>query len=928
MPDGGDGLLERDGALELLEMTCRAVRDRSGTCVVVEALPGLGKTALLRAASRRASEQGVRVLHARGSPLETAYGFGVVRQLLDPVVNSPESLRDSVFAGEARFAERVFGLAAEGPAPDRYALLQALHRVTSRLVAERATLLVVDDAQWADELSLQYLAFLQNRLAQRPLGLVLATRPVTTAAPPPLLELVTSADHRVPLEPLSSAAAQQLVRELLPRVTPQACRAAYDMTGGNPLYLRQLALHGGELETPEELQELVARRITLLGEQATAVVRAVHVLGRSARPHLVARLAGVDVDRVRRVVGELVAAGVLTSGPVLEPVHPLVHDAIGAVLVGVLEPQLRLDAAHLLREEGHDDETVAALLLGAEPDGRGWVVETLRRAARAASARGAPGSAVPYLRRAVQELRGRPPCELLLELGGCEALVGDPQALEHLRRALDEAQDDAQITAAGLALGRTLTEVGSFGEALEALREARARLADPDGEEGVRLDMEAVTLGRLDLTTIAEVDRVLSRYEPPQGDRAVDKLVVANLSVEPLRRPGTAAQAVALARRALADGVLLRDQSPESHVLSYPVLVLFACDELAEAEQALSAMRDAAAACGSTTGFANALCWSSHVALRGGDVRAAEELARQAMAQMQAVGSAVLMPYALAFLSDALVERGELEQAAQLWTQSGMDGDLPPLLPANYLLHSRGVLRLALGRAEEAARDVAESGRREEFAGVHNPALWPWRSYLALSLHALGRLQDARTVVAEELARARAFGAPRPLGIALRTSGVVSPPEHAEPLLREAVEVLQDSPARLELARGQVELGAFLRRTGSRSAAREHLLRGLDAAVGLGADALAAQARAELAVAGARPRRSAVVGVEALTASERRVAELAARGLTNREIAARLVVSAKTVETHMHAVLRKLQVETRKQLAQQPELRAAAHDAE
>ena len=921
MRDGGSGqLLEREAALEELDQAIAAARDGRGTCAVVEALPGLGKTALLRAAAERAERQGLRVLNARGAPLETGYGFGVVRQLLEPVVRRPAAEPDTVFEGEARFAERVFTLAADGPAPDRYVLLQALHRLTARLCAERPTLLVVDDAQWADELSLHYLAFLQHRLEGLPLGLVLAARPVPVNAPPPLLTLVSSAATRVRLEPLSRAATQELVRSLVPQASPEACAAAYEVTGGNPLYLRQLTFPGGRLEAPEELQALVARRVTMLGEDATAVVRAVHVLGRSAQPRLVARLAGVDPDRVRGTVADLVSAGVLTAGSVLEPVHPLVRDALGALLLGGDEAQLRLEAARLLVDEGRDVEEVAALLLGTEPTTEGWVAAALQEAGRAVAARGAPGAAVPYLRRALLEPLGDQSGEVLLALGSCEMQVGDPAAVDHLRLALDRAADDAQVTAAGLALARALTERGLFTEALEALRRARARLAAPDAEAAVRLDMECVTLGRLDLTTIAEGDRILAAYGPPEGDRAVDKLVLANLCIEPVRRPGSADEAVALARRALADGILLDDQASESYVLSFPVLVLFAGDELDEAARALARMRAAATRRGSTLGYTNALCWSSHVALRAGDVPGAEQAAREAIDHIQATGSPVLMPFAVAFLSDALVERGDLEQAALLWAGAGLDGDLPPVLPANYLLHSRGVLRLAQGHAEQAALDLAESGRREEFAGVHNPAMWSWRSYLALALHAVGRTGDARAVVATELAQARAFGARRAIGIALRTSGVVAAPEPAEALLREAVEVLQDSPARLELARAQVELGAHLRRQGRRQAARDHLLRGLDSAQALGAGALAAQARQELAVAGARPRRSALVGVAALTASERRVAELAARGLTNREIAARLVVSGKTVETHMHAVLEKLEVGSRKELAKNPDL--------
>ena len=168
----------------------------------------------------------------------------------------------------------------------------------------------------------------------------------------------------------------------------------------------------------------------------------------------------------------------------------------------------------------------------------------------------------------------------------------------------------------------------------------------------------------------------------------------------------------------------------------------------------------------------------------------------------------------------------------------------------------------------------------------------PWRSDAALSLIALGDCREASRLCAEEIELARRWGASRGLGIALRAAGVAE--GGSIELLTEAVSVLRPSPARLELARALIDLGAAHRRAGSRARAREVLREGLDLAHALGGLALADRARRELVVAGGRPRRDAMRGRDALTPSELRVAQLAAAGQTNRQIAQALFVTQRT----------------------------------
>jgi DNA-binding CsgD family transcriptional regulator len=236
-------------------------------------------------------------------------------------------------------------------------------------------------------------------------------------------------------------------------------------------------------------------------------------------------------------------------------------------------------------------------------------------------------------------------------------------------------------------------------------------------------------------------------------------------------------------------------------------------------------------------------------------------------------------------------------------------GDEPDSLPFETVLQARGALLLALGEPQPALDTLRELGRRND-GWAPGVAVVQWRSWAALAASRLGDAAEAERLVGEEVELARRFGAPGGIGVGLRVAALVGERDLVA-RLQEAVEVLEGSALPLELARALVDLGAALRHERKPRDAREPLRRALDLALRAGAGGLAQRARDELLASGARPRRTALRGVESLTPSERRVAGLAAAGRTNREIAQELFVTEKTVEGHLRNVYDKLDVRSR-----------------
>ena len=246
----------------------------------------------------------------------------------------------------------------------------------------------------------------------------------------------------------------------------------------------------------------------------------------------------------------------------------------------------------------------------------------------------------------------------------------------------------------------------------------------------------------------------------------------------------------------------------------------------------------------------------------------------------------------------ALIELDRLDDAAAACDESTPE-----------LRFARGSLRLARCDRHGALGDLLAVGRTLGADAIEGPAVIPWRSTAALALP-----PDAEALAGEEHALAVRFGAPRAIGRALRVLAAVGPPAERTERCRAAVATLEDSEARLEYAHALCDLGASLRRERARRDAREPLRDALDLAVRCGAAALVRRAREELSATGARPRRLAQSGRDALTPAELRVARLAARGLANREIAQTLVVTVKTVETELGHAYAKLGIRSRRDL--------------
>jgi len=391
------------------------------------------------------------------------------------------------------------------------------------------------------------------------------------------------------------------------------------------------------------------------------------------------------------------------------------------------------------------------------------------------------------------------------------------------------------------------------------------------------------------------------------------RLLLVAYSQQEITSGESAVSASELAERALDGGRLLDDVGPVSLELWSAVYALvFGC-RYAAAGQAIAAAADGARHSGSSYGYALALLVGGMLAYRRGRLSDAVTDERRAMAILEGEHVAVMRGYAVGFLAHALIDTGDLDLAARELDTLPLD-DPPALAPYAVAVAARGRVRLIRGDAEGALSDQL---RVEPLAGMErlSPAVWPWRSQAALALVALDRRPEAAQLAAQEVELAERSGSAWAEGLALHAAGVVAGDVDGVALLERAADLLRSVGAAGEHARMLIELGSMADDAGAdRQQAIDWLRRGLDLADRCGANGMAQRAHAALVAYGARPQRRRLSGVEALTPMEWRVAEQAANGLSNREIARDLFLSLRTVESHLTSSYRKLQIVSRADL--------------
>src|SRR5947207_1007852 len=876
----------------------------------------------------------MRVLRARATEMEANFAFGVVRQLFEPpLVEASEPERADLLQAAAGVAAGLLGLpgAPANGAPSSgvdpsFAILHGLYWLCANLAAVCPLCLVVDDAHWADAASLRYLAFLLTRLEELDVALVVATRPPEVGKGAESLTALTtdSSAEVIRLAPLTRPAVAELLEARLGRAPdPDVVDTCLRVTRGTPFLVRELveALSEGGIGTGvETVGRSVRLRLGRLPEPAGRLARALAVLEQSDLLHA-ARLGGLDELEAAEAADLLATAGILEPGRPLTFVHPLVRSGIYSELSSAERAQGHRRAAQLLAEQPGADARVAEHLLVSEPAGDGWVVERLVAAACAAGKQGAPESEAVFLRRALAEQApAGDRAALLLDLGMAEASIGHADWQKHLQGAVDAAPDAAAAVDATMVLATGLSRAQRFGEAVEVLDRASLSLDSRHSELALLLVAAAIAPAMNDPGTAPSValrretlrERVAGHPAPPELPLAVAAFT-SILTNEPAEVGAELATRALLAGGSASGGSRGRPWFSFATWFSLTTFSLLWAERYAQLRPLLDTSIAQARATGDSSRLAVGLATHGWLAFRCGDLGGAEGDARTALAAVKLPAPPMYRVMNGGLLVKALVERGELDAAEEALVPLDANAESGSVIAAEVRF-ARGRLRIAQGRFAEGLEDFRAVGTLLTRATITCPGYLPWPSEAAPPHLALSDHETAGSLAEEELELARIFRAPRALGVAMRAAGLVAGGDRGASLLREAIDAFERGDARLERARALADLGSMLRRRNRRTEARELLREALDIAYRAGARPLAGQAETELRATGARPRRVVLLGLDSLTASGRRIAELASEGLSNREIAQTLFVTARTVEGHLTSVFRKLRVHSRDEL--------------
>ena len=714
-------LLERDEETAMLHDAAVRTSQGRGVVIIIDGPAGIGKTRLLEASRELAAGSGVGVAWARASELERAYGFGVLRQLLESAVMSEGRLRQDLFKGAAALAAPLF---QHGPSPERsvldsdYATLHGLYWLLAELAEERPLLLCVDDVQWADPPSLRFLAFAARRIDQLAVSIFATRRTGDVGTDPELVsQLMTEPGVRI-IRPraLSGAGVAAIVRTALGlEPTSELVEACMQSTGGNPFYLRALlgelahAGAGAGIEAvrritalgSEQVSEVLMRRLEAMPAGAKELARAVAVLGDGSAMRSAATLAGLERAVAEDVCECLAGACFLARREGIAFTHPIVRSSVYASLAPRMRSALHMKAAQQLERDGARVEEVARHLLHALPGADHATVATLRAAARRSLNVGAPESAAGFLSRALAE----PPADtdeaaVLLELGRAEMRAGMAEAIDHLQQVAQHPQASSEHRGlAALDLGEFFMHALRGTDAIPILEAGLAATQDHEPDLAKRIEATLIFNGFGHLAPRRQLLPRLRALRPPAAGPSTDptRLRFAALAYDMVTGAGEACAAISFAEQCLSYSGPLQG-STEATAMALAMVAMMAADRPVQAEAHADRMIDIARASGSISMFAMASTNRAMSRQRRGRLAAAEADARAVLALSSYGGLEVVRPVALAAIVEALTARGDFTGADAAASSGDREG-VAEVPTWQCLLLAIVDLRLATGEA-------------------------------------------------------------------------------------------------------------------------------------------------------------------------------------------------------------------------------------
>ncbi|MFD5710735.1 hypothetical protein OQI_18730 [Streptomyces pharetrae CZA14] len=875
-------LWERDRELDAVR---RAVDDlcadhsSSGSLLVFRGEAGLGKTALLAETRRIAEERGCTVWSARGGETLKSVPYNVVRQLLQPalVTMLPEEARD--YLGDwYDIAGPALGIADPG---DRQAdpqgvcdgLVAAVRRLAER---DWPLVLLIDDAHWADQETLRWLAAFAERLHDLSVLVVVARRPGEVTGPRARhLDAIaaTAAQSVATLSALTPDAVAGLTRATVGAHADGAfCREVWAVTDGNPYDTVELLAKvlDSELDPTEgsagELRALnrsargggLVARLEGLGIDATRFAWAAAILGTGITVDLVARLTTMSLEQAERCAELLTSARILTppdpaggqaSHGDLEFVHPLIATAVYHSIPDALRRAMHGIAAQIVTDLGLGAAAASRHLLQVHPDDDAELVDQLREAAREHLAVGAPDAARQCLERALQE-PPRPEVQghVHYELGCATLLTAPARTIDHLRTALAlPGLDGAERVDAVIRLSQALLHNDQLEQAVRTVEAEAARHEEGPARmrlRAVQFMWEGIYAG--ESATPGRSARLAELADACTGRDNSERALLILRGFDAMTHGENAEEVVEACDRALVNGRLAPGLGWTDTEWGVELLMMLGSsyaytDRLDRAENLFSeALRTYTSAGWSGGHLALAHAFLGLAFRRQGRLKDAEQVLRESLRIAERVGRGLPLYWsATCGLVDTLLARGQVEEAWSIAEQYGFAPPYPSTIVLPDTRSVRGRLLLAVGRTEEGINELEAAEKAAAARGGHNPVLAPWTVDLARVLAGHDPARAAR-LAADARRQAERFGTDTAIGEALRCAAVLETGQRQVRLTAQAVAHLEASPCQYEHAAARVEHGLA-----ARSAAE--LDRGLMLARSCGADGLVRQAERALA---------------------------------------------------------------------------------